>query len=284
MAHDALRPASAVVRALALEVHRQSIETAARWPDGVPDLVAAETRLAAGVTALEGELLLDGATLTRAGRALGAAVEVADRDVGQTMQAINGRLETLDEASLDELAGCALAGAWEAVLPLASTLDIDEYAFVTVIDYAARPALVAAAGRVGHLLALSDRVSPQCPVCGSPPLFAELSGKDGARSLRCARCGSRWRYPRLACVWCGEQDAEALSAVHGEGEAGVRQADCCKTCRGYLKAISVLDPLDYVSLLTTDLETAGLDLIAVDRGYARGIIQESEARQGESGP
>jgi len=66
------------------------------------------------------------------------------------------------------------------------------------------------------------------------------------------------------------QDADALRAVHGEGDAGVRQADCCNTCRGYLKAIAVLDPLDYVSLLTTDLETAGLDLVAVDRGYTRG--------------
>jgi len=271
--HDGLLPASAVVRALAGEVHRQSNELAASWPDALPDLLAVETRLGAGVTALEGEPLLDGAGLLRAGRALGVAAKAADADVSRTMLAIVVRLESMDEHSLDELARMALGGVWEPLLSLASTLDLDDYALVAVVDYAARPALAAATGRVGHLLASNDRESSVCPICGSPPLLAELSGKDGARSLRCGRCGARWRYPRLACAWCGERDHRALSALHGEGDAGVRQADCCNTCRGYLKAISVLDPLDYVSLLKTDLETAGLDLVAVDRGYARGTDQ-----------
>jgi formate dehydrogenase accessory protein FdhE len=273
--HDALRPAKAVVRALAGEVLRQSQEIAAQCPDGVPDPVAAKTRVTAGVPALEGEPLLDGSAFLHAARALGAAAEAAEPGVGQTMLGMAAQLETLDEPSLDELALVAIGGVWEAVLPLASTLALDEYALVTVVDYAARPALVAAAGRLLQLRSSFDRVTSHCPICGSPPILAELSGKDGARSLRCARCGTRWGYPRLACVWCGEQDASALRALHGEGDAGVRQADCCNTCRGYLKAISVLDPLDYVSLLTTDLETAGLDLAAVDRGYARGSAQRA---------
>jgi formate dehydrogenase accessory protein FdhE len=274
---NVLRPATAVVSALASEIRRQSHEMAAQWPDNVPDLAAAEVRLSAGVAALEGEPLLDGRALVRAGEALGAAIEVADPVVGQTILAVVARLETLDDPSLDECADVALAGVWEAVLPLASTLDLDDYALVTVVDYAARPALLAAAGRVGHLLASFDRRCSLCPICGSPPLLAELSGKDGARSLRCGRCGTRWRYPRLACGWCGEQNA--LNALHGEGDAGVRQANCCDRCRAYLKAVAVLAPLDYGALLTIDLETAGLDLVAVERGYARGPHAHSSSRQ-----
>ncbi len=268
--HDGLRPAIAVVRALAGEVIRQSNELTARWPQHVPDLLAAQTRLGAGVTALEGESLLDGAELLRAGRALGAAAEAVETDVGQTMLAIIARLEELDERSLGELARVALAGTWEPVISLASMLDLDEYAVASVIDYAARPALVAAAGRVAHLLTGYNRASSHCPICGSPPLLAELSGKEGARSLRCGRCAARWRYPRIACAWCGERDHHTLVALHGEGEAAVRQADCCKRCHGYLKAVSVLSPLDYVALLETDLQTAGLDLAAIERGYSRG--------------
>jgi formate dehydrogenase accessory protein FdhE len=268
--HEALRPAKAVVRALAGEVLRQSKEIPSRWHSGVPDVIAAETRLAEGVIALEGEPLLDGLALLRAARALGAVAEAAEPGLGQAMLGLAAQLETLDEPSLDELAQVAIGGVWEAVVPLASMLGLDEYALVTVVDYAARSALVAAAGQLFQLLESFDRVTSHCPICGSPPLLAELSGKGGARSLRCGRCGTRWGYPRLACVWCGERDANVLLAIHGEGDAGIRQADCCDTCRGYLKAISVLDPLDYVSLLTTDLETAGLDLVAVDRGYARG--------------
>src|SRR5580658_8955944 len=100
--HDGLRPASAVVRALAAEVSRRSGEKAKRRGDGVPDLLAVQTRLGAGVTALEGEPLMDGAELVRAGRVLANAVEAVEPGVGRTMLAIVERLEGLDERSLDE--------------------------------------------------------------------------------------------------------------------------------------------------------------------------------------
>src|ERR1700689_340821 len=160
--HDGLGPASAVVRALAAEVSRRSEGIAARWPDGVPDLLAAETRPAGGVTALEGEPLLDGAELLRGSRALGVTVEAVEPTVGRTMLAIVECLEGLDERSLDEFARAALAGVWEPLVSLASILGLDEYALVSVVDFAARPPLVAAARRLGDLLTSYDRPSSHC--------------------------------------------------------------------------------------------------------------------------
>jgi FdhE protein len=167
----------------------------------------------------------------------------------------------------EDVAAMALTGTWDAVGPLAARLDVDEMALMTVLDYAARPALLAATESLRGLLDNEvPSASTRCPMCDAPPLLAELSGKDGARSLRCGRCGARWRFPRLACACCG---AETTGALHDEGNAGIRQADCCDHCHGYLKAVSVLAPLDYSALLEADLRTAALDFAAIDRGYAR---------------
>ncbi len=259
------------VRALAQAIVRQSATVAASWPDGVPDEAAVTARLASGVPALDGEPLLGARELLAAGRCIGVVLQAAEPDAGRTMMATVARLESIDPAILVDLVRIALTGAWDALPPFAASLDLDDYALLTVLDYAARPALLAGATRIRPLLTPGELTGGRrCPACGGAPLLAELSGKDGARTLRCGRCGTGWRYPRVACAWCGERDSRALSALHGEGDAGVRQADCCAHCRGYLKALSVLDPFDYVALQDADLATTGLDLVAVDQGYARG--------------
>jgi FdhE protein len=245
----------AVVRALAQEITRLAA--------GVHHLVDFETakaRVEMGIPALAGEPLLDTIELLANARAIGAAVP----DIGDAIMSVAAALEPV---ASDDLAAIALAGQWDALGSIAARIDIDEPALMTVLDYAARPALLAGAeGLTGIVDDDVPSASARCPICGAPPLIAELSGKDGARSLRCGRCGGRWRFPRLACTSCG---AENTGALHGEGDAGIRQADYCDHCHGYLKAVSVLAPLDYVALLETDLKTAGLDLAAIDRGYAR---------------
>jgi FdhE protein len=246
----------AVIRALGREIAR----LAAAHPSVGVDIEVAKARVSTGMPALAGEPLLTTDQLLANARALGAAVP----DIGESIGAIAA---ALSPGASDELASIALAGAWSDLGPLAARIDIDESALMTVLDYAARPALLAAANQLEDMF--DDDVpsrSTRCPICGAPPLIAELSGKDGARSLRCGRCGARWRFPRIACATCG---AESTGALHAEGDAGIKQADYCDHCHSYLKAVSVLSPLDYVALLETDLKTAALDLAAIDRGYAR---------------
>jgi formate dehydrogenase maturation protein FdhE len=43
----------------------------------------------------------------------------------------------------------------------------------------------------------------------------------------------------------------------------------CSTCRGYLKTIAVLAPLDLYQLLAADLATAALDVAALEQGFHR---------------
>lgn len=104
-----------------------------------------------------------------------------------------------------------------------------------------------------------------CPVCGSPPDMACLD-EEGKRRLHCSLCSAEWRYARIGCPFCGNEDQERLGYLAVEGEEGFR-VDLCDACRRYLKTVDrrVLEfsaPLDLEHLATLHL-----DLVAVDRGY-----------------
>ena len=105
-----------------------------------------------------------------------------------------------------------------------------------------------------------------CPLCGSLPAMAQLVVADAGRKrlLACGACGSRWGYKRTKCPFC-EADAEKLSSMKAEGEAGLR-IDSCESCRGYVKTY---DGQGNESLLLADWTSLHLDLLAQDRGLKR---------------
>ncbi len=238
----------------------------ASLPPGTPHQDAARDRLESGLPALSGEPLVRGdgliANLETLAHALPASARTAADAFAVRLASARDRLD------LDSVADAALAGAWEAAAELSPSLDMDEFLVVTLLDYAVRPALRAGRERVESLIRAATWELPSCPGCGAPPLLGELRA-DGERVLRCGRCAAQWSFSRLACVWCGETDHHRLSYLHRDGEAEFRRADVCESCRHYLKSIATLAPLTPHALLTEDLATAALDLVAIERGYVR---------------
>lgn len=107
-----------------------------------------------------------------------------------------------------------------------------------------------------------------CPVCGRPPLIAELAGQEGARMLTCSFCHARYRAPRLMCAFCGERDQAKLPFFTVEEEPGYR-VDVCATCKRYIKTIDFRN-LDREAVpLLDDLESLALDMVAAREGYGR---------------
>jgi FdhE protein len=245
----------------------------AMLPAGVPHLGAVEARLAGGVPALEGEPLLTGATLLvnveLLATALGSSAAPEVRTIPGTLQ------RNLTAAAANDLAAAAQSGSWDAIGALAQRSGLDSDAVVTLVDHATRPALRAGAGAVHEVVEKTRWQGGTCPGCGAASLLAELRGggaSDGAeheRVLRCARCLTAWSFPRLRCVWCGETNHRQLAYLHGTGEESFRRVEVCSTCRGYLKSIAVLAPLDLYQLLAADLATAALDVAALERGFHR---------------
>lgn len=107
-----------------------------------------------------------------------------------------------------------------------------------------------------------------CPMCGSPPLLAEIQGKEGERRLRCA-CGADWAYPRMQCAFCGNRDHKTLGQLTVAGEDEKYRLQTCDRCRGYLKTIVTFEPTPVDLLAVEDLATVHLDLIAGDYDYLR---------------
>ena len=108
-----------------------------------------------------------------------------------------------------------------------------------------------------------------CPVCGAWPTLVEIRGLERQRWLRCGRCGTGWHQVNFACVFCGNDEYRSQGYLAPEAEREARQAQTCWRCRGYLKALTTLGPLDPGELLLRDLQTLELDLAALDQGYAR---------------
>jgi FdhE protein len=107
-----------------------------------------------------------------------------------------------------------------------------------------------------------------CPVCGRPPLIAELAGQEGVRMLTCSFCHARYRAPRMMCAFCGERDQAKLPFFTVEEEPGYR-VDVCATCKRYIKTIDFRNLDRVVVPLLDDLESLALDMVASREGYGR---------------
>ena len=105
-----------------------------------------------------------------------------------------------------------------------------------------------------------------CPACGSWPALAEVVG--GHRVLRCSFCAVAWELATHACVYCGE-DAHPFVTAAADEERKDRRIELCSSCAGYLKTVDVAALSPFPLLAIADLETMDLDLVAMERGYAR---------------
>jgi FdhE protein len=161
---------------------------------------------------------------------------------------------------------------------IAYQANLDAELLTTLANLAAAPLVRAYAER---LLPMVDRVDDgapdgaiwqrgYCPVCGGWPLLGELRGIELARYLRCAACGSGWRWHRLDCPYCGNQDYRSVQTLTIEGEHRFR-VSVCDRCLGYVKVGNAFDPPPAEFLALDDVASLHLDVAAIERGYHRPI-------------
>jgi FdhE protein len=136
-----------------------------------------------------------------------------------------------------------------------------------------------AAGLQAHFARLAARLDKSklakisdgaCPCCGGPPTSSLVVGwmeAEGTRYCACSLCGTLWNVVRVKCVLCGSGKSIGYQEI--EGGAGTIKAECCDSCRGYVKIFYqqkdvALDPV------ADDIASLGLDLLLKDGDYRRG--------------
>jgi FdhE protein len=154
---------------------------------------------------------------------------------------------------------------------IADEAGVDAELLATIVAQAVAPLLSAYADRLLPLLERTDDVTWQrgyCWACGAWPRLGELRGVELAHYLRCAACGSHWRWQRLECPYCGNDDFRSLQTLTVEGEPRFR-ISVCDRCKGYLKVGNAFDPPPAEFLALDDVASLHLDVVAIERGYQR---------------
>ena len=221
-------------------------------PDPLPDTAIGAPLLAGAALTIEPGVAA--AWLRRLFDAAAAAAPVlagaADRfDVLAAMQAA----VSLDVARMDAVADAA---------------DLPRPPVAAVLPLAAYPWLQQCAALVGGHVA-AEHTAAWCPICAAWATLAEARGLEGARRLRCGRCGGDWRAQWLRCPFCGTDEHARLRGLVGAEPGESRRADGCAVCGAWVKTIATLGPSDVDALRLLDLATVDFDVAALERGWKR---------------
>ena len=196
---------------------------------------------------------------------LGALLERAVEMPGpaQTLRA-----ERFTEDHMVPLLGAAIAEDGARIAALAHDLDADPAALGAVAGLAVMPALHAARRSLQGAVP-TGWTQGYCPVCGAWPTLAEARGVERTRHFRCARCGSGWFAGWLRCPYCGNGDHLRAGALVPDGAGAGHRVEICEICRGYVKTLTVLLPIEPAGIALADLDSLGFDLAAMAQGYHR---------------
>ncbi len=155
----------------------------------------------------------------------------------------------------------ALSSNYEAIEASAKAFSIDSPVLALLLRLSLRPSLLIISQAVLEHFDSSLWNHGHCPVCGSAPRLADLSGEGGKRRLHCSLCETAWPYPRLRCPFCENDNRKELSYLRAESEEGLR-VDLCGRCNNYLKTMDLREITGPVILPLDDVATWHLDIIA----------------------
>ena len=134
------------------------------------------------------------------------------------------------------------------------------------VEESLRPSLEFVTDLYGGRIAQIGWNEGYCPVCGRMPKIGHLVDKEGKRHLFCSQCGFEWRFRRVKCPFCGNEEQQTLSYFPVEGDERYR-VDVCDVCKHYIKTLDFRNAGEEAILDVEDVATLHLDMLAHEEGY-----------------
>jgi len=134
------------------------------------------------------------------------------------------------------------------------------------VEESLRPSLEFVTDLYGGRIAQIGWNEGYCPVCGRMPKIGHLVDKEGKRHLFCSQCGFEWRFRRVKCPFCGNEEQQTLSYFTVEGDERYR-VDVCDVCKHYIKTLDFRNAGEEAILDVEDVATLHLDMLAHEEGY-----------------
>jgi hypothetical protein len=232
-------------------------------------------KLKRGTPALAGEPVpLPVALLTRTLIELCRILAVGG--AGPAADHIRGAIED-QKIDAGSLLGASFARDQSAIRTGAAHLDLAADLLWLAAELAVSPfahalnqRLLSSSGDASLSGALAAWPHGYCPACGSWPALAEHMRGD--RVLRCSFCALAWAPDRPGCAYCGT-DGDTFGAIGAAGSSA-SNAEICRACESYLKVVQGAEPLPFPLIAIADLETTGLDIAAMERGFSRPALKD----------
>lgn len=169
----------------------------------------------------------------------------------------------------------AVLGEESCLQEAAEEADVNASLLVSLLFSAYGPCVGAQHGILESLISLDLWHHGHCPICASFPDAGCLEqrinpseflvSKSGQLWLHCACCGLRWRFPRVTCLHCGNQNPERLERMSST-ENPREMFYVCKECQHYFLCADTVEQTE-VNKEFAGLSMIYLDAVAQSRGY-----------------
>ena len=153
---------------------------------------------------------------------------------------------------------------------LAGDIKVSEELLLFVALHIAKPFFESVGEKLNGKVVDELWIKNRCPVCGSEAQIAKLEKEVGKKMLSCLLCGSEWRFMRIKCPFCNNEDHRSLKFLEVEGSP--YRIDVCEQCKRYIKTIDEREggeDKDAIIPSVADLATMYLDVVAEKEGYEK---------------